>query len=279
MARGRLISKSLGSSRKFHRLLAEGVKLGEFCQVLFPLLVANTDDFGRMPGDAFTVKNLVLPSSPRPERDFGAALDVMHRVGIITRYVVNGSEYLAISDFDTHQPNLHKRTASKFPEIPESPGDSEEVPEVPLQSNLTESKGTEPRTALAREADVLFSEFWMAYPKKKSKDAARKAWDKRRPTRELLDAMLAAIAVQADSRDWQKDDGQFIPHPATWLNHARWTDVVTPEMGPRRGASNYQPTAHSDYDSWPEVCRQRHGGECGNYQAHCFRLEREKVAS
>jgi len=235
MARGRLISKSLGSSRKFHRLLGEGGKLGEFCQVLFPLLVANTDDHGRMPGDAFTVKNLVLPSSPRLERDFDSALDVMHTVGILTRYVVGGSEYLQVTDFDAHQPNLHKRTASKFPEIPETPGNSEDAPDSPPQSNLrelnlTELKGTqskdEPRTALTRVADDLFGEFWDAYPRKKSKDDARKAWSKRRPDRALLDVMLSAISVQRGSRDWVKNSGQFIPYPASWLNAAGWTDVV-----------------------------------------------------
>lgn len=235
MARGRLISKSLGSSRKFHRLLGEGGKLGEFCQILFPLIVANTDDFGRLPGDAFTVKNIVLPSSLRPERDFEAALVVMHTVGIVTRYVVNGSEYLQVAEFDAHQPNLHKRSKSQFPEIPETPGDSGKAPENPAQSNLTESKrteskGTEPRTALSRDADVLFGEFWEAYPKKKSKDQARRAWDKRRPDRALLNAMLSAIAEQRQSRDWQKDAGQFIPYPATWLNSAGWTDSAVAEV-------------------------------------------------
>jgi len=25
---------------------------------------------------------------------------------------------------------------------------------------------------------------------------------------------------------WLKDDGQFIPHPTTWLNQERWNDTV-----------------------------------------------------
>uniref|UniRef100_A0A2G7T8I6 Uncharacterized protein n=1 Tax=Chryseobacterium sp. B5 TaxID=2050562 RepID=A0A2G7T8I6_9FLAO len=36
--------------------------------------------------------------------------------------------------------------------------------------------------------------------------------------------MLAAITIQASSTQWLRDDGQFIPHPATWLNAGRWDD-------------------------------------------------------
>lgn len=135
MARGRLISKSLGSSRKFHALLRAGGKIGEFCQILFPLLVANSDDFGRLPGDAFTVKNVVLPSSKRPERDFDKALDIIADVGLIDRYQIDGVVCVQIAQFDEHQAGLHKRTKSR---IPESPGISGK-----FRTNLTEFKGTE----------------------------------------------------------------------------------------------------------------------------------------
>jgi hypothetical protein len=227
MARGRLISKSLGSSRKFHALLMTGGKLGEFCQVLFPLIVANTDDFGRMPGDAFTVKNVVLPSSRRPEKDFDRALTVIANVGLIDRYAANGSIYLQVNQFDEHQPNLHKRTDSKFPE---SPGISGNLPETPAQSNLTESNlrepNPEPLALVRREADSLFAVFWKAYPKKKAKEDAQRAWEKRRPTSELLSVILSALERQKVSPDWLKDSGRYIPLPATWLNGARWTDEV-----------------------------------------------------
>jgi hypothetical protein len=236
MARGRLISKSLGSSRKYHALLSEGGKLGEFCQVLFPLLVANTDDFGRMPGDAFTVKNVVLPTSRRLEGDFETALDIMGRVGLIVRYVVDKSIYLQVNKFDEHQPNLNKRTKSRYPEIPENSG----IPGNFLcnirESNLRESnpesnpeENPEPRLP-ARAADRLFDAFWDAYPKKKAKDDARRAWDKRRPDDALLGAMLHALRVQKQSDDWLKNKGQYIPLPATWLNGARWTDETAIDL-------------------------------------------------
>lgn len=75
-------------------------------------------------------------------------------------------------------------------------------------------------------ADALFDTFWKAYPSKVGKDAAKKAFAKRKPTPELLSEMLKAIAEQKTSLAWVKEDGQFIPHPATWLNQGRWMDEV-----------------------------------------------------
>ena len=38
---------------------------------------------------------------------------------------------------------------------------------------------------------------------------------------------MSAIEAQKKSPQWTKDGGQFIPHPATWLNGKRWEDQVT----------------------------------------------------
>lgn len=74
--------------------------------------------------------------------------------------------------------------------------------------------------------DVRFETFWKAYPKRVGKDAARKAFDKRKPDEAMLNSMLSAIQSQSLTLDWQKDGGQFIPHPATWLNQGRWQDEL-----------------------------------------------------
>ncbi len=73
-------------------------------------------------------------------------------------------------------------------------------------------------------ADKLFEQFWEAYPKKKGKEAARKAWRKLSPDRELCRTMAKALKWQKQSPEWLKDNGQYIPYPATWLNGHRWED-------------------------------------------------------
>lgn len=72
--------------------------------------------------------------------------------------------------------------------------------------------------------DSLFDQFWRAYPRKVGKGAARKIWARLKPDAALTARMLAAIAQQQDSPQWQKDGGQYIPYPATWLNQERWDD-------------------------------------------------------
>ena len=38
--------------------------------------------------------------------------------------------------------------------------------------------------------------------------------------------LLDALDKQVRSPQWKKDNGEFIPHPATWLNGKRWEDEV-----------------------------------------------------
>lgn len=71
--------------------------------------------------------------------------------------------------------------------------------------------------------DGGFDQFWLAYPKKVGKGAAEKAFAKARLNGRLPE-VLKSIEVQKRSEQWQKDGGQFIPNPATWLNQKRWED-------------------------------------------------------
>jgi hypothetical protein len=80
-------------------------------------------------------------------------------------------------------------------------------------------------------AGARFDRFWAAYPRKAGKDAARKAFAARKPDDALTDAMLAAVAEQSQSEQWKRDGGQYIPHPATWLNQGRWEDGAETHAG------------------------------------------------
>lgn len=79
-----------------------------------------------------------------------------------------------------------------------------------------------------REKEPLFDQFWNAYPRKVSKGAARKAWGKLKPDEALTQTIITAVGRQITSEQWVKDGGQYIPHPATWLNNKRWEDEITP---------------------------------------------------
>ena len=80
-----------------------------------------------------------------------------------------------------------------------------------------------------------FESFWAAYPRKVGKQAAKKAFSKVSvPVKTLIDA----VNSQKNSEQWRKDNGQYIPNPATWLNQGRWDDVLT-EAGAQQTKEEY----------------------------------------
>lgn len=82
------------------------------------------------------------------------------------------------------------------------------------------------RASLAEGLAEKFNQFWATYPKKVGKDAAQKAFAKRKPDDKLLRDILQAVELQKTTEQWQKDGGQYIPNPATWLNQGRWMDEM-----------------------------------------------------
>lgn len=69
-----------------------------------------------------------------------------------------------------------------------------------------------------------FEKFWQAYPRKSGKKVAMKCWEKLAPDSETYSAILVSIESQKKSEQWQKQHGQFIPMPSTFLNQGRWMD-------------------------------------------------------
>lgn len=74
-----------------------------------------------------------------------------------------------------------------------------------------------------------FLDFWEWYPKKVGKDAAYKAWIKLKPDYDLV---VNALLWQRQSKQWQAEDGKYIPNPATYLNQGRWKDEAPTEVSP-----------------------------------------------
>ena len=86
-----------------------------------------------------------------------------------------------------------------------------------------------------------FDAFWKLYPRKDAKAKARKWWNTNRPDWETCEAMMTGLERDKSSKQWNKDDGAYIPLPITWLNGRRWEDQgvdmsqlpTPPERGPR----------------------------------------------
>lgn len=101
-------------------------------------------------------------------------------------------------------------------------------PQTPQQPTPTPGEILPARKGASR-ADLArgFLAFWQAYPRKKSKDTAAKAFAKAMG-RITEDDPLAVILAGIERALPGWDDPQFIPHPATWLNAAGWEDEPPP---------------------------------------------------
>lgn len=96
------------------------------------------------------------------------------------------------------------------------------------------------------ELAEAFEVFWKLYPNKKAKVNARKKWLKIKPDAELRLTMMSALGNHLLSRDWAKDDGQYVPMAVTWLNGERWTDVLKPATAAGGQAFNNLPNHTPD---------------------------------
>jgi hypothetical protein len=112
-------------------------------------------------------------------------------------------------------------------------GKSKQIPNPSSSTSISSSSSKQiPPLPPKGELDVgsLFLIFWECYPLKVKKPKAQTAFLKLKPDRALLDRMLVAIDRQKQSRAWRKDNGQYIPHPATWLNNKQWEDEIQPDL-------------------------------------------------
>jgi len=79
-----------------------------------------------------------------------------------------------------------------------------------------------------KETEIIkkqFEHFWKLYPRKVKKQKAKEWFEKNKPTEELFVIMITALKKFINSQEWKSNNGQFIPHPTTWLNQRRWEDL------------------------------------------------------
>ncbi len=163
-------------------------------------------------------KLLELLSNPkikdRPDKSF------------IRRYSVNNKKYIEIFEFLKHQSPHNTEKESDLPAFNgvitvtsplknnDKPDDSESYPK-PVNLNLNNK-------SLLKEDQ--FEIFWKLYPKRKNKGQAEKAFKKVAPDEQLMERILTSIEQAKKSEQWLKENGQFIPYPATWLSAKGWED-------------------------------------------------------
>ena len=105
-----------------------------------------------------------------------------------------------------------------------------------INKNKDRDKGVigeeEEETEILDMWETQFNDFYSLYPKKVKKQDVKKWFQKNKPSNELFSSMLHSLEQFRASKEWQKDGGQFIPYPSTWLNQKRWEDEGIEQMRP-----------------------------------------------
>ncbi|WP_412647753.1 hypothetical protein [Hydrogeniiclostridium mannosilyticum] len=118
--------------------------------------------------------------------------------------------------------NIEKEKNILPPKSPQGEGQAEDL--------TVETAGGAAEAAIRPKTPVQgFEEFWKSFPKKASKGSALKAWNKLRPGKELREKIMAAIERAKKSEQWNRENGRFIPYPATWLHAQGWEDELEPQ--------------------------------------------------
>lgn len=106
--------------------------------------------------------------------------------------------------------------------------DNERIVDESYHESYHESCVDETKLVVSKKQEYVegFDAFYAMYPRHENKAAALKAWNKLKPNAELQEIMAKALMAQKQSPQWNKDGGQYIPYPSTWLNQRRWEDEV-----------------------------------------------------
>lgn len=123
-------------------------------------------------------------------------------------------------------------TISGASSIQEQELEQEQHTPPPGSSAGRRSPPSHPRSGAA--VDVTgFPEFWSAYPRHDARRAAEKAWARLRPSPEMRDTIMAAMASQQRAGGTLNpgSGAKFIPYPASWLNDRRWEDLPAASAG------------------------------------------------
>jgi len=187
-------------------------------------------------------------------------------LGFLAGESTNRNRKITIVNWDTYQ---SLKAGTGRPNGRQTAGNRQATGRLPAA--IEDSKTIRQLTTSYEKA---FELIWKAYPNRKnqSKRKAYEAYLKYIKNRVPIKDVLDAIEKQKKSKPWKKDDGEFIPHCATWINGCMWESESDEDEVRRKKEERQQRDSaeaarkqddflneHREYilDAKPEVLRKR----------------------
>lgn len=212
-------------------------------RLIFIALWNFSDDYGTVKAHPVWLKNHIFPYDEGLKLGtFTSWLKEIETLRAIIPFQDNGESYYFITNFKKHQTINHPSNARN----PEPPGNILEHYRSPtvalptevniskvniIEKNSSGQKCTDEKNGSGQKCTAKndeFEQFWATYPKKKNKGRAESTWNKLKKLKKLPDItiILTKLDELKKAHEWTKEDGEYIPHPASWLNAAGWNDEV-----------------------------------------------------
>jgi len=139
-----------------------------------------------------------------------AAIIRFKKLQFLTEKSTKSGRLITIINWDSYQPSINDP--------------NKEPNKDPTKTQHLSKKYKKYKKEKNKEYSAIFLSFWKEYPVKKGKGEAYKSWRKQKPNHEIV---LLAIKKQTEEKEKLRANKQFCPewpHPATWINQARWED-------------------------------------------------------
>lgn len=234
MAQKRMIDKKVSVSEQVADLPVVG-------QLIFTWSIPHADDIGFLPYSHRSLKAMIVPMLEITLEEFSKVVALIVSKGLWKEVEYGEDKFYFLVRFREHQTlkrdrqpqTLLKYNADKDPKVSWSiVGEILEQLGIQVEDGGfqmdTEEKGSEEKRKEEKRISEMFEKFWKAYPRKVAKSKAKQSFEnvfKRKPDTDFKD-VLEGLEKYKKCEQWTKDNGQFIPHPTTWLNQERWNDEI-----------------------------------------------------
>jgi hypothetical protein len=191
------------------------------------------------------------------ERTVRSALDELRALGVVESRRRTARAGRASNSYTLHPngrevPAPHAATSVEVPaaddrgsgttcrQVPAPrAGEEEPLEEEPVKKSPLPPAGVS-RDEVAVSGAGSFESFYAAYPRHVGRAAAERAFAKAVKVATAEAIIAGAKRFAADPNLPPKEEAQFIPHPASWLNAGRWDDDPLPPRGRGRGQEQQQ---------------------------------------
>jgi hypothetical protein len=136
---------------------------------------------------------------------------------------------------------------------PENPDPFPSTPSIPSLIDISAARANPATPTADATPAVGFADFYAAYPKKRARADAERAWAK--VIKAGADPQKVIDAAHAYAKERQGQDPRYTKHPATWLNQACYDDEPDQQTFPLLRAVSgdwtgpYQAPSESDYQN------------------------------